>query len=79
MMIVVLLLLIISLILLSFVAFDISKENFALGYKPPSRSKDLDYNKPNNGSTSDNNSKLINKSTGNFNFDNPNWNFGGSI
>jgi hypothetical protein len=76
---IVIILLIISLILLSIVAFNMSNENFALGYKPPTRAKDLSYNVHDNGSTSDNNSKLTNKSGGGFSFDKPNWNFGGAI
>jgi len=75
---IILILLIISLILLSIVAIDIAKENFALGYQPPTRAKDLSYNAYNTAAASDS-SKLISKSNGGFSFEKDNWNFGGPI
>ena len=77
-MIIVLLLLIISLILLSIIAIDIAKENFALGYTPPIRAKDLSYNVYDTATVSDS-SKLVNKTNAGFSFEKDNWNFGGPI
>lgn len=75
---IILILLIISLILLSIVAIDIAKENFALGYKAPTRAKDLSYNVYDTSAVSDS-SKLISKTNGRFSFEKDNWNFGSPI
>ncbi len=62
--------LIISLVLLSLVAVQMSKESFAAGYKPPTRTADMNYNVP-KGTSLDEASHVTKPKS--FDFSQGNW------